>query len=319
MDREHPERALVVLTFDNDAFLATKDGGDTWSTLGPGLKRTELRHVYAAPTGWWTSLTNGGWSKYDETAHKWVRTGLYVSDAVASPATKVAPKGKNGVAGAKPAARKQAAPALSAYLVNEMAFGSDTWYAATAGGLLISRDRGATWKSAGKDPLIRKPAQSVDIASNGNQVWTVAERNLWYSDDKGATWEARELSFAAAGNLKLHNVDDSTLFMTTNMGLYASRDAGRTWNRSEVRDLSFQSVAGNGTMLVVSLQKHGLLGSFDGGKTWQRMDDPLTEGYFPVIGTRRDGTLVAVSATEGMLSLDKNARSASSSPGTGLR
>jgi hypothetical protein len=36
VDREHPDRALVVLTFDNDAFIATKDGGNTWTTLGPG-------------------------------------------------------------------------------------------------------------------------------------------------------------------------------------------------------------------------------------------------------------------------------------------
>src|SRR3984893_6380274 len=45
MDREHPERALVELTFDTDAFLATQDGGNSWATLGPGLKRTETRHV----------------------------------------------------------------------------------------------------------------------------------------------------------------------------------------------------------------------------------------------------------------------------------
>lgn len=319
MDREHPERALVVLTFDNDAFLATKDGGNSWTTLGPGLKRTELRHVYAAPTGWWASMTNGGWSKYDDTTHKWVRAGLYVPDPTAAPAAKAATKGKKNAVAAKPVAPKQAETKLAAFLVNDMAFGNDTWYAATAGGVLISKDRGTTWKSAGTDPLVRKPAQSVEIASDGNQVWSIAERNLLYSNDKGATWEAKELAFAAAGNLKLHRVDDTTLFITTNMGLYGSRDAGRSWNRSEVRDLSFQSVAGNGNALVVSLQKHGLLASFDGGKSWQRMDDPLTQGYFPVIRTRRDGSLVAVSATEGMLSLDPNARSASSSTGSGLR
>jgi photosystem II stability/assembly factor-like uncharacterized protein len=114
-------------------------------------------------------------------------------------------------------------------------------------------------------------------------------------------------------------VDDSNLFITTNMGLYGSRDAGRTWNRAEVRDLSFQAVAGNGNALVVSTQKHGLIASFDGGKSWQHLDDQLSQGYFPVIRTRRDGSLVAVSATEGMLSLDPNARSASTTSGSGMR
>jgi len=164
MDREHPERALVVLAFDNDAFLATKDGGDTWTTLGPGLMRTELRHVYAAPTGWWASLTNGVWSKYDEITHKWVRAGLFVPDQVAASAAKATAKSQNGAVAANPAAPKKPVPALSAYLVNEMAFRSDTWYAATAGGLLLSKDRGATWKSAGKESTGDIPLSSAAIA-----------------------------------------------------------------------------------------------------------------------------------------------------------
>ena len=318
MDREHPERALVVLTFDNDAFLATRDGGATWTTLGPGLKRTDLRHVYASPSGWWASLTNGGWSKYDETTHKWSRAGLYVADQIAAPAAS-ANKTKKGAAPAKAPVAKKPVPTLSAYLVNDMVFGNDTWYAATAGGVLVSRDKGTTWKSASIDPLTRKPAQSVEISSDGNQVWGIAERNLLYSADKGATWEAKELSFAAAGNLHLHRLDDTTLYITTNMGLYGSKDSGRNWNRTDIRELSFQSVAGNGNALVVSLHKQGLMASFDSGKTWQRLDDQLSQGYFPVVRTRRDGSLVAVSATEGMLSLDPNAKSASSSTGSSMR
>jgi photosystem II stability/assembly factor-like uncharacterized protein len=321
IDREHPERTLVVLTFDTDAFLATKDGGNSWTTLGPGLKRTDLRHVYATPSAWLATLTSGGWSKYDETTKKWTRTGLYVPDPVTVPVAQTATKGKKGAAAKAPAKAivRKVTPQLAAFLVNDMAFGSNAWYAASAGGVLVSKDKGATWKSASKDPLSRKPAQSVELAGDNSQVWAIAERNLIYSTDSGENWEAKELAFAAAGNLRLHRVDDTSLFITTNMGLYGSRDAGRTWNRADVRELSFQSVAGTSNALVVSLQKQGLLVSFDGGKSWQRMDDPLSQGYFPVIRTRRDGSLVAVSATEGMLSLDPNARSASSSNGSSMR
>ena len=316
VDREHPERALVVLTFDNDAFMATKDGGATWTTLGAALKRTEMRHVYAAPSGWWASLTSGGWMKYEETTHKWVRAGLYAPDApAAAPSTT---KGKKGAPVKKAPAAPAAKTQLAAFLVNDMAFGTDTWYAATAGGVLVSKDQGATWKSVSKDPILRKPAQSVEVSTDGSQVWAISERNLAYSADKGATWDAKELSFAAAGNLKIHRLDDSNLFITTNMGLYASHDAGRNWNRQEVRDLSFQSVAGSGNALVVSLQKRGLIASFDGGKTWQHMDDQLTQGYFPVVRTRRDGSVIAVSATEGILSMEPGAKSASSS-GSGMK
>jgi photosystem II stability/assembly factor-like uncharacterized protein len=320
MDREHPERALVVLTFDTDAFLATKDGGITWTKLGAGLKRTDMRHVYAAPTGWFASLTNGGWSKYDETTHKWMRTGLYVADPVeATPTKTTTTKGKKAAPVKKAPAARANTPQLAAFLVNDMTFSSDAWYAATAGGVLVSKDHGATWKSASKDPLLRKPAQSVEISNDGNQIWAIVEHNLIYSADKGSSWDAKELTFAAAGNLRLHHVDDSTLFITTNMGLYGSRDAGRTWNRAEVRELAFQSVAGNRNAMVVSLHKNGLLASFDGGKSWQHVEDPLAQGYFPIVRTRRDGSLVAVSATEGMLSLEPGAASAKSDGGSGLR
>jgi photosystem II stability/assembly factor-like uncharacterized protein len=317
VDREHPERALVVLTFDTNAFLATKDGGNSWNSLGPGLKRTEVRHVYAAPTGWWASLTNGGWSKYDESSMKWVRTGLYVSNAGTPATPKSSTKGTK-VVPAKAAATTQATSKLTAFLVNDMAFASEAWYAATSGGVLISKDYGATWRSASKDPLAHQPAQSVEVSGDGNQVWAVAERNLLLSTNKGEKWDAQELSFAAAGNLRLHRLDDSTLFVTTNIGLYGSHDGGKTWNRADVRDLSFQSVAGNAGAVVAALQKHGLVASFDGGRSWQRLDDPLSQGYFPVISTQRDGSILAVSATEGLLSLDANAKSASSG-GTGLR
>lgn len=312
IDKENADRALVVLTFDTDAFLVTTDGGTSWAPLGPGLKRTDLRHVYAAPTGWWASLTTGGWMKYDETTKKWVKAGLFVPEPVVTPAaapvsTKTR-KGAAATAAPKPAPKKKTAPPqLTAFLVNDMAFGNGAWYAATAGGLLVSKDEGKTWKTAATDDFVKQPVQSLEVSADGTQVWAVAQKNLLYSADYGATWNAKELTFASAGNLKLHRLEDANLYLTSNMGLYVSQDAGRNWNRADVRELQFQDVAGNRDALVVSLQKHGLLASFDAGKSWQRLSDPVADSYFPVIRTRRNGGLVAASATEGLLSLERGA------------
>jgi hypothetical protein len=53
------------------------------------------------------------------------------------------------------------------------------------------------------------------------------------------------------------------------------------------------------------------------------VNNPLAEGYFPVVRTRRDGGLVAASATEGLLAYEPDARSAdlngSASTGTGAQ
>ena len=313
IDNDRPERALVVLTFDTNAFLATKDGGTTWSTLGPGLKRTDLRHVYAAPNGWLASLTAGGLMRYDEATNKWVKSGLYVADAAAKPVSQPVTKGKAGAAAAKrPAPKAKAGTSQPlAFQVNDLLFTSNAWFAATTGGVLISLDKGATWRTAGSDPFAKQPAQSLEASLDGSQIWAISQRNILYSSDSGKHWDAKELAFSNAGNLHLHRVDDKNLFVTTNMGLYASHDAGRNWNRSEVRELQFQDMAGAGTTLVASLQKHGLLASYDSGKSWQRVNDPSAEGYFPVVQARRNGAVVAASATEGILTFESGARSAS--------
>ena len=197
--------------------------------------------------------------------------------------------------------------------VNDIAFGHEAWFAATAGGILVSNDKGATWKNAAKESFVKQPATSLESSLDGTQVWAISQRNLLYSADGGAHWENKELSFASAGNLRLHHVDDTNLFITSNMGLYSSKDAGRNWNRSDVRELQFQDVAGSGNAMVLSLQKHGLLASFDSGKSWKRVDDPLAEGFFPVVHVRRNGALIAASTTEGLLSLELEPRSATSS------
>jgi len=129
----------------------------------PGLKRTEVRHVYAAPTGWWAALTNGGWMKYDDAAHKWVRAGLYVPDTTSAPAVKTT-KGKKGVT-PKAAAPKNAAPQLTAFLVN-------AWRSAGMPGTqrrprrALSKDHGATWKPAQQGSAGRASRrQSVEVAA----------------------------------------------------------------------------------------------------------------------------------------------------------
>jgi photosystem II stability/assembly factor-like uncharacterized protein len=322
VDRDHPERALVVLTFDTDAFLATNDGGTSWSALGPGLKRTDLRHVYAAPDAWWASLSKGGWMKYEETTHKWAQTGLLVADPAtlsASVRTPVVKSNKRGVTtSAKRISPRATAASYVPYQVNDMSFGGESWLAATAGGVLVSKDRGTTWKSVGTDTFLKQPATSLETSADGSQVWVISQRQLLYSADGGAHWDAKDLSFASAGNIRLHRVDDSNLFITSNMGLYSSRDAGRYWTRQDVRELQFQDVAGSANALVVSLQKHGLLVSLDAGKSWQRITDPLADGFFPVVRSRRNGSLVAVSATEGLLSFEPSPHSVKASVGTSM-
>ena len=59
----------------------------------------------------------------------------------------------------------------------------------------------------------------MEVSADGSRVWAIVDKNLLFSANKGESWDAQELSFANAGNLRIHRVDDSSLFITTNLGL----------------------------------------------------------------------------------------------------
>ena len=40
----------------------------------------------------------------------------------------------------------------------------------------------------------------------------------------------------------------------------------------------------------------------------RQLGNPLADGYFPVVRTRRDGAVIAASATEGLLAYEPDAR-----------
>jgi photosystem II stability/assembly factor-like uncharacterized protein len=184
--------------------------------------------------------------------------------------------------------------------------------------VLVSKDEGKIWKSVAKDDLLRQPTQSLEASNDGQNIWAISQKMLLYSADGGTTWDAKELPFASAGNLRIHRQDDNNLFITSNMGLYTSKDAGRNWNRADVHDLRFQDVASSGNALVVSLAQHGLIASFDSGKTWKHIDGAFAEGFVPVVRTQRTGAVVAASATEGLLSYEPDNKGTSADGSVGV-
>ena len=236
VDRERPEREIVALASDTIAFLATKDAGKTWTPLGSGLKRADLKHVYASPVGWWASLKKGGLMRYQETSAHWVKFGLFYDDSL------LAASAQEKKDAAKHPLTTSKAPQLLASQVNDLTFTNNAWFAATSAGVLVSRDRGTSWMPAGKDDLVKQAAQSLDASPDGSHIWAIAQRNLLYSADAGAHWSAKELAFASAGNLRVRRLDDSSLLITSNSGRYVSKDAGREWNRADARDLPSQAV-----------------------------------------------------------------------------
>jgi photosystem II stability/assembly factor-like uncharacterized protein len=295
IDRERPGRMLVVLTNSAEPILSTQDGGNTWVPLGPGLKTHLLRHVYAAPDTWWAALEGGGLLRYEPSGNTWVKAGQ-----VSAPAPiKATPASKRGT----PRNAARTAQALQ-QVVNDMAFARGVWLAATEGGLLASRDRGATWSPFPPGAAAKQPVHSVRVSDDGSQIWALSPRSLLTSTDGGKAWTSQELSFETRGRLRLYQLDDHTLLVSSRNALYVSGDAGKTWQPSNLPEPWIQDLAVSGNVLLICTKK-GLHASFDHGRSWERLDGLLGEASFPVLGTGSAASVaLAGSSTEGLYALE---------------
>jgi photosystem II stability/assembly factor-like uncharacterized protein len=212
--------------------------------------------------------------------------------------------------------------------VNDMAFGTDAWYAATEDGLLVARDRGLNWSTVrlapAQQPATATPAVSTTsiravVTGNGNSyVWVLTPRQLEVSGDNGKTWIARTLPFEPRGSLHLHPTDENTVVLASDHGVFVSRDTGESWHQANLSELSIEDLAAVRNAVVVSTEQGTLFLSRDGGKTWGHMDGPNAEGAISALRSREAGNqLVAASATEGLYVLEMgSASSASADPVT---
>jgi photosystem II stability/assembly factor-like uncharacterized protein len=299
VDRERPGRMLVVLTNAVEPVLATQDGGQTWTGLGPGLKTHLLRRVYAAPDTWWAALQGGGLLRYEQSKKAWVRAS---SMAASGP-----PAGKRG---------RTAAPAKTAQslkqVVNDMTFARGLWLAATEDGLLASRDAGATWSPVPLGGATKLPMHSARLSKDGSQIWALTQRSLLSSSDAGKSWTSHELSFETRGSLRLLQLDDDALLVASRNALYVSTDAGRSWQASRLPEPWIQDLAVTGNVLLLGTQKKGLHASYNRGKTWEHIEGSPAEGSFPVLTTGGLASVLAGSSTEGLYALELSAAAVAS-------
>jgi photosystem II stability/assembly factor-like uncharacterized protein len=293
VDRERPERMLAVLTNAADPVVASQDGGRTWSRLGAGLKTYQLRHVYAAPDGWWATLTSGGLLRYDAVKAAWLKAGAIAGEPA------VAPKKKKGAPA--PAAKAPAARPLTA-VVNDLAFGRELSLAATTEGLLLSRDRGATWSRVAAPELSKSPVHAVRVSTDGKEIVAVAPGRIGLSRDGGRTWTTQPFSAEARGQLRLFDAHLEGLLVGAENGMFLSRDAGQNWVRVNLPQARIQDLAVVARAWLVSTPRGGLYLSHDQGKSWAQLESRLADFHIPVLTVLGSTPRVlAATSTEGLL------------------
>ena len=295
LDPSNPGRVLAVLANASEPIVATVDGGKTWMPMGPGLRTEQILRVYAAPDAWWASLARGGLMRYNAQKNFWQRVGAVDAETAAKASPQRGPRSQ----------KTKASPVQLGQIVNDMAFSSTRWFAATEDGLWESADEGATWSRKPIGALKTLPVRSVRVSSNGDRIWVVSLRGLVFSIDAGKSWGWHDLPLDAGGALSLDvdRSDERTMVSRAVNGLYISRDAGKNWRQAGggLPAIPVQSFTISGNVFAASMRAGGLYVSADSGHTWTRLAGTLADGLFPALKMQAGtGVIFAASATEGL-------------------
>lgn len=113
---------------------------------------------------------------------------------------------------------------------------TETLYAIADGRVVVSQDRGASWKprSAGLPEAIIE-TMAVDARVPG-RLWAGSADRIYRSDNGGERWSAYGQPLPEAGtNVRgiAANDDGRTLVLTTHRGMYRSTDGAQSWGQLE--------------------------------------------------------------------------------------
>jgi photosystem II stability/assembly factor-like uncharacterized protein len=301
-DPAHPGWALVVLTNAVEPVLETRDAGHSWTPLAAGLKSGPPRGVFSSPDGWLAAPAPGGLLRYNELQHAWTA----VNEVIEKPA----PAARSAARASAATARRTSKIAMAAKPtmirtivpfrenVNDVAFSSDAWYAATDSGLYVSRDRGASWTAAPNPGQSNEPVRAVRV--RGDSLWVVTPHALETSSDAGTTWQLSALPVEARAGSHLEIAADGAVFLGTDHGLFFSRDSGSSWKQAPLPQLVMEDLIVTQSSVIVSTP-NGMYVSRDSGGRWKQLESPGAESELPVVRSIGGGEqLLAASPTEGL-------------------
>ncbi|NWG05229.1 MAG: hypothetical protein HXY35_00945 [Chloroflexi bacterium] len=181
----------------------------------------------------------------------------------------------------------------------------------TGSNLIVSRDRGVTWESAGVLPNPAFPEMSA-LAHNPltpDALYLVTGFGLAKSTDNGKTWLEIGTGFPKAGpapyyypTLIFDPTSSNTLYFNDPLyGVYKSVDNGENWvelPRPEPQEVVCLSIDPQNpdTLYMVFKYGAGIYQSTDGGKNWTKtaLNLPGADVHYLTFDSQTLGTLYAV-------------------------
>ncbi len=167
-------------------------------------------------------------------------------------------------------------------------FAQDGWLiAGTDTGLYLSNDAGASWQACPlpMSAMIPSLACSPHFAVDGIVLASTSEDGIWFSQDRGRTWQARNFGLLDSTVFCIafspNFATDATVFIGTDGALYHSYNGARAWKECSmdgevapiVSLVTSPTFSADGVVLA-GTERTGLWRSSDRGANWDALSLP---------------------------------------------
>jgi choice-of-anchor A domain-containing protein/uncharacterized repeat protein (TIGR01451 family)/TQXA domain-containing protein len=180
--------------------------------------------------------------------------------------------------------------------------------AGTDQGVFTSVNNGTNWDSTG---LMHVDVRKVLATNSGKLIAATWGSGIYQSLDNGQTWLPMNsgLSNLNVNSLHVDNNGD-ILAATFGGGIYKYSVLNSAWIMSPIEYKYVWSIySASSGVLYATTYGGGIYRSFDGGDSWKKMNDGLSNLYVYSLAEDKDNNLVAVSWEGGVSSLQHGASS----------
>ena len=183
----------------------------------------------------------------------------------------------------------------------------NTVYCTTQDGTLYtSSDFGKTWSPKNADFGTGKTLFGYhSIATSGAALLAATWSGIYRSTDAGYSWQSSNRGFRAAEMGTRFVAQGRRIYAATQGGIWATDDKGEHWTllNNGLRPMPAGSRGGSGLAVIgravfASMQYDGLYRSYNQGRSWERLEAGLPEGFDPFV-IRAIGRKIFIGTFEG--------------------
>jgi photosystem II stability/assembly factor-like uncharacterized protein len=221
VDRGNPARVFAGVANDKmyGSVFVSSHGGAGWDHMGEGLDGRDVFALAQAPDGTILAGTSHGIFALDAEAATWRPRNTIANTIVKTSAETHYGKRVNVEKRVKDAVRELESR------VSALDLSGDAWLASTSGGLLTSRDQGATWQGG----PVMGTGDYLSVAAHGSLMAAARSEGVVLSRDGGQSWMPMRIPSMLTRIHRIAFSADGTLWLGAREGVYFTHDMGKTW------------------------------------------------------------------------------------------